>query len=60
MSDPMCILCWCRKRANVPAVMFDGIAWYCDEHGDEVVITDRLRPRWIRRLRRICQVTGDE
>lgn len=53
-TEPACILCWCRRnRATVAATMFDGIAWYCDEHGEQV-ITDRLRPRWIRQLRRLA------
>jgi hypothetical protein len=36
--------------------MFDGVAWYCDEHGEQV-IADRLRPRWTRRLRRLVGLT---
>lgn len=55
-TEPACILCWCRSRETVAAAMFDGIAWYCEAHGEQV-IQDRLRPRWIRRLRRIVGLT---
>lgn len=53
MGQPACILCWCHDRATVEATTFDGIAWYCDGHYEEVlerVIRNRRRPSWIHRF----------
>jgi hypothetical protein len=54
VTEPACILCWCHSRATVPAAMFDGIAWYCEDHGEQV-IHDRLRPRWRRTIAAILR-----